>query len=247
MTNIAKYAIINSSSTLKHIFLTSETHSAKRRKEHTMTQAERELTELRAKVGELQRELEKEKAYSKSLEVEVVELKKSNAELKEISTVDGLTGIPNRRFFDEQFERELLEAKRRNEPLSVVMIDIDYFKKYNDFYGHQKGDDALRIVAQALKDSLHRPNDLVARYGGEEFVLILPNTDDTGSKIMAEIVRDKVEKLEIQHVQSETSDFVTLSLGVATLSSKEETVESLLKTADSNLYNAKKCGRNRVC
>ena len=177
----------------------------------------------------------------------IIQLEEENKRLESLVTIDGLTGVSNRRFFDQESKREFRESLRRNEPLSIVMIDIDYFKKYNDLYGHQKGDEALENVAMALKAPLHRPADSLSRYGGEEFVFILANTDEAGAQVMAERARLAIEKLEIPHSNSDASEILTLSLGVATLRDKEQSLPALMSEADENLYKAKKCGRNRVC
>ncbi len=197
-----------------------------------MSRKDLEITQLKLIIEELGKE--------------VLELRHRNSELEKISMIDGLTEIPNRRFFDTRVEQELRKAKRDIQPLSLVMIDIDYFKKFNDFYGHQKGDVVLKSIAQKLQSTLYRPGDIVARYGGEEFIFVLPNTPGSGAEIVAEIARGRIEELDIEHVCSDVSDVVTLSMGIATLSNKEDTVKSLLEEADQNLYRAKKCGRNRV-
>lgn len=167
--------------------------------------------------------------------------------LEQISMLDGLTGIPNRRFFDEQFQKEGSRALRESLPFSVIMMDIDHFKGYNDNYGHGAGDDCLQKVARALASALSRPADMVARYGGEEFVALLPNTNLEGASKVAEDLRSAVESLAILHEYSSTAKVVTLSLGVATLEANgdEKMLSELLKQADNVLYKAKEGGRNR--
>ena len=174
-----------------------------------------------------------------------LELKRYRDERAKLALLDGLTGIPNRRAFDEQLRREWFRALRNQTLLSLVMSDIDFFKAYNDAYGHLGGDDCLKQVATALFASM-RLSDFAARYGGEEFVCILPETDNEGALITAERIRINVESLKIPHGESSVSPFVTLSLGVATLKLTEDfTPDSLIKMADTMLYMAKNKGRNR--
>jgi diguanylate cyclase (GGDEF)-like protein len=174
-------------------------------------------------------------------------LDEANGELKRLSSVDGLTGIPNRRNFDESLDREWRRCKRGNLPFTLFMADVDYFKQFNDAYGHQAGDDCLRAVAQALAGLVHRPGDLVARYGGEEFGVILPETDLGGAISLAEGMRHAVETLSIPHMDSSVSPVVTLSIGVASMrTGGDAQPEVLLRTADRALYSAKRSGRNRI-
>lgn len=196
----------------------------------------------------------------------IAQLKEENRSLERLSFTDKLTGIPNRRAFDMGIDNEVNKAKRRNkktsnraklsngrrkpESLSVVMIDIDFFKPYNDNYGHQKGDVALRRVAMELKSALKRPGDFVARYGGEEFIFILPDTDIAGAQMVAEEARRMVKAIAIPHEFSELkSKVVTLSCGISTITPQDQGISAkeLVKKADQNLYKAKECGRNRVC
>lgn len=185
-----------------------------------------------------------------TLEARVAErtraLEAANQALGRLAALDGLTGIPNRRSFDEALRRECRRAQRDGIPLSCVMIDIDHFKAYNDTYGHQAGDDCLSRVAQTLEACQHRPGDLVARYGGEEFGVILPDTDAAGARVIAERMRQEIEKLGIPHARSSAAPHVTLSLGVATLDFGDMAPEELLQTADRFLYQAKHLGRNQV-
>jgi len=175
------------------------------------------------------------------------ELARSNQELQRLSSLDGLTGVANRRQFDETLEQEWQRASRTNMPLSLIFADIDFFKRYNDHYGHQAGDDALKKVATVLKKSVHRPADLVSRYGGEEFVMILPDTLQDGAVAVANKVLQSVRNLNIPHSNAEDSDRVTLSIGVATLNPKEnQKPEILVEAADKALYRAKETGRNHV-
>lgn len=168
--------------------------------------------------------------------------------LRAMAMLDGLTGIPNRRSFDERFEMARAQALREQRPLSLLMIDVDYFKKYNDVYGHLHGDQCLRDVAQALKGAVNRPHDLVGRFGGEEFAVLLPDTDEIGALSVAEHVQTTVRQLGIEHRASEVADTVTLSIGVATLlPGSPASLEQHLHWADEQLYRAKSEGRDRIC
>ena len=168
-------------------------------------------------------------------------------EMRAFSHIDGLTGIANRRRYDECIEGEFRRARRNGKPLSLIMIDIDYFKNYNDNYGHQAGDTCLKEVANALNGGLHRPGDLLARYGGEEFVVVLPCTDAEGTYRIAENMRACVEALNLPHAASSIADHVTISLGVASLMPHHtRELDELQISADKALYQAKRTGRNRV-
>jgi len=175
-----------------------------------------------------------------------VELEAKNIELERLSSQDGLTGIANRRIFDEFTQKEWARAARDNNQLSLVMIDIDHFKIYNDNYGHQGGDDCLRRVAQQLAGMVNRPSDLVARYGGEEFVVVMPGTDLDGAKSIAEALCEGISSLGLAHAHSSTADHVTISLGVANIvPTVDGKPEDLIVKADAALYKAKESGRNR--
>ena len=176
------------------------------------------------------------------------ELKRYRDYLEYISYRDGLTGIPNRRKFDEQFELMWNIAKRDHIPISIIMIDIDNFKLYNDDYGHQVGDECLIQIAQGLSEVIVRKTDLIARYGGEEFVCILPNTDETAAFLIAENLRNKIIKLQIPHMKGRDGNILTISLGVATSipKIKDSDYSELIKDADHALYNSKKNGRNKT-
>jgi diguanylate cyclase (GGDEF)-like protein/PAS domain S-box-containing protein len=169
-------------------------------------------------------------------------------ELRSQTFSDGLTGIANRRHFDVAIEKELRRAKRAATPLSLLMIDIDHFKAYNDHYGHQQGDDTLIRVAAALQAMVQRPMDLIARYGGEEFSVILPELDEAHALALAEHMRERVRALAIPHEFTGSADpFVTISIGIATQTVDHPTeVSSLIGAADRALYDAKHAGRNRV-
>ncbi|RXZ32891.1 diguanylate cyclase [Oxalobacteraceae bacterium CAVE-383] len=173
-------------------------------------------------------------------------LRDANQKLEALSATDGLTGLANRRRLDEVLGSELRRAIRSSKPLAVIMLDVDFFKKYNDHYGHQAGDVCLRKVADALQEGCHRGGDLVARYGGEEFVLVAADTDMAGSLLMAETLRAAVESLRLPHCESEFGQ-VTVSIGVAALQPMAaHTADTLLRIADQAMYQAKLQGRNRV-
>jgi len=183
----------------------------------------------------------------KALEESQRDLAAANLELKKISSLDGLTGVPNRRKFDERLRLEWNRTMRQSSSLSLIMLDIDYFKMFNDTYGHQSGDECLKKVASALAESLCRDTDLVARYGGEEFAIILPGTGIEGAEKVAEKIRCSVEKLSIPHRGSDVADFVTVSLGVSTMiPGRKNEIENVILAADKALYKAKARGRNRV-
>jgi diguanylate cyclase (GGDEF)-like protein len=170
----------------------------------------------------------------------------ANRELQRLASLDGLTGVANRRRFDEYLDMEWQHMAREKLPLSLILCDIDFFKKYNDTYGHQAGDACLRQVADALRFCARRSIDLVARYGGEEFVVILPNTTVSVAAQIAEEMRSVVNALQIPHVQSAVSQYVTLSLGIACMTPTLNTSPAMLiAAADAALYQAKAAGRNR--
>ncbi len=174
-------------------------------------------------------------------------LQQANERLSHISRTDGLTGIANRRRFDELYETEWHRAARLSKPISVILIDIDFFKNYNDTYGHQGGDECLKRVAAALSLALKRPCDVIARYGGEEFVAFLPDTDGNGARSVAEAIQSNVAALHIPHASSKAATTVTVSMGIAsTVPEMNGSPESLIAGADSALYQAKQEGKNRI-
>ncbi|GGA20327.1 diguanylate cyclase [Okeania sp. KiyG1] len=174
-------------------------------------------------------------------------LEKLNQELEKIAYIDGLTGICNRRHFEEKLDQEWKRLRRDNAPMSIIMVDIDYFKPYNDTYGHQQGDKCLQQVAQTISAAVKRAGDFVARYGGEEFVVVLPNTPIEGALKVAEDIRRQIEALRIPHTASPVSKWVTSSLGVANgHCCTESNPKILLEAADMALYDAKNAGRNQV-
>lgn len=183
-----------------------------------------------------------------SLLVLTRKLDDANQELTRLSSLDGLTGISNRRQFDETLLREWRRLGRQGRPLSMLLCDVDFFKQFNDGYGHQVGDECLKAVARTLRDTLRRPADLVARYGGEEFAVILPDTEITGALQVAEAMRSAVEGLNITHRYSKGASVVTISIGVASTTPSRTGSDSsaLLKRADDALYRAKQAGRNRI-
>ncbi len=174
-------------------------------------------------------------------------LKRIEAELQTQSGQDWLTGLANRRRFDEMFQQEWNRARRDEASLGVLMLDIDYFKQFNDTYGHQAGDNCLQRVAKAIDGVVHRPGDLPARYGGEEFVVVLPQTDAAGAANVAEKMRAQVAALRIPHANSRASDRVTISVGAAAMIPTEKgEPATLIAAADQALYLAKREGRDQV-
>ena len=175
------------------------------------------------------------------------DLSAANQRLEELSHQDSLTGIANRRAFDFLLERQFREAKRRSEPFSVALCDVDHFKAYNDHYGHLAGDDCLKQIAAALARACKRPTDVAARFGGEEFALLLPETTGEGALAVVERVRQELAALGIAHAGSLTSSCVTLSAGIASFSPERDiTSRDLTVRADAALYRAKQLGRNRA-
>lgn len=175
-------------------------------------------------------------------------IERQKRELSHQALSDGLTGIANRRAFDEEIIRQLRHARRFQKPLSIILIDVDYFKPYNDQYGHAKGDETLHLVATILNQSITRGTDLMARYGGEEFICILPNTDQSGAQNVANKLREAVALENIPHEFSQVAPHITVSQGIATVESgsSEVTPNQLLKLADIALYQAKGQGRDKV-
>ncbi len=183
---------------------------------------------------------------SKRKQIELA-LKKANLNLASQAHLDGLTQIANRRRFDLHFSKEWRRMRREQGWLSVILCDVDYFKLYNDNYGHQAGDRCLIQVAQAISHTVKRPGDLVARYGGEEFIIILPNTPLEGAMQVGESIREAIAQLEIPHAYSLVSEWITLSLGVSSIiPSFAQSSELLIAYADQALYEAKQNGRDRL-
>ena len=174
-----------------------------------------------------------------------LEKKKKNDMLEKLSMYDGLTNIRNRRFFDETFEKTFSEIKRDKKSLAVLMIDIDFFKPYNDNYGHGQGDETLRKVAKALEKTIKRASDFVARYGGEEFVILLKDINKDGVEAVANNLLNAVRELKITHEFSKIENYVTVSIGVSYYNSSSDITKlELLLKADETLYNVKNSGRN---
>jgi diguanylate cyclase (GGDEF)-like protein len=178
-----------------------------------------------------------------------LQLKRYQDMLERLSVIDGLTGIANRRRFDEALDHEWLRSRRQGSTLSLIMIDVDYFKAFNDNYGHAAGDECLKRVAGVLAECVKRPDDLVARYGGEEFVVIMPDTDATGAIVVAERLRRGVLSLALPHAFSAANNLVSVSLGGATVMPTRHArgPKEFVKLADARLYEAKHAGRNRTC
>lgn len=176
-----------------------------------------------------------------------MKLNKSYRKIQKQAVIDALTEIPNRRAFMLRIESEFRRSARENRPLSVIMIDIDHFKLYNDTYGHAAGDECLKKVAQAIINTVKRPGDFCARYGGEEFVVLLPDTAVDAARLLAENIRSNIKDMKLSHKECPPLYVVTISLGVAaTVGSSTTTYETVLRQSDKALYNAKRRGRNQV-
>ncbi|MBM7555778.1 GGDEF domain-containing response regulator [Halanaerobacter jeridensis] len=206
--------------------------------------------ELKARVKsalELRQERQKRSQREAELEDATKSLKTANKELERLASLDGLTKLANRRLFDQKLQEEWGRSVRKDEVLGLIMLDIDYFKEYNDTYGHQAGDKCLQDLASKLEKSLFRSGDFVARYGGEEFAAILPETDYKGLTEVAERIRREIQGLKIKHENSEVSDYVTVSLGAAVACPESKSgIDKLVQAADKELYRAKENGRNQV-
>lgn len=197
---------------------------------------------VQAKVAAMYRLVRMQRALVKL----TVQLNEANQELQRLSMTDGLTGIANRRLFDDLLVREWRRCMRLKKPLSVIMVDVDFFKSYNDTYGHQAGDDCLKVIAREVSHATPRAGDLAARYGGEEFVLVLGETDEDGARWVANRICQHVIGLKMMH-ESSSHDYVTVSCGVScVLPTSGLSAEKLLKSADSALYLAKEQGRNGI-
>jgi diguanylate cyclase (GGDEF)-like protein len=174
------------------------------------------------------------------------ELEARNQELARLVNIDGLTKIANRRYFDEYLQQEWQRLAREQQYISLIFIDIDFFKNFNDFYGHQAGDDCLKKVACVFEQATERPADLAARYGGEEFVILLPNTDEQGAQHIARDIREALLQIKIPHEQSTVSTYITCSMGIAcTIPNQAFSAEKLVAIADEAVYKAKEQGRNQ--
>lgn len=174
-------------------------------------------------------------------------LKRQSDQLRQIARVDGLTGVYNRRYFDDVLTREVRRSVRVGRPMALLMVDVDHFKRYNDRYGHPAGDACLQSVARALASTLTRPGDTVARYGGEEFACVLPETEHAGAVAVGAMLEQRMRRMAIPHEDSPTSGIVTVSIGVASIDGLRPIAESaLVELADHQLYRAKELGRARV-
>jgi diguanylate cyclase (GGDEF)-like protein len=208
----------------------------------------RKSQEIKEKASEL-------KVVNSRLSVEITKRKtaqknlvEANKKLKDLLSMDTLTGIFNRRGFEQFLRLEWRRSEREGIPLSIILIDIDFFKEYNDKHGHLPGDACLKKVSNCLLAAIKRPMDLLARYGGEEFIVILPNTEAGGALNMAEAMRQSVEALNIIHGKSIVSPYITISLGVSTIiPARKSSQKEFINSADQALYRAKQGGRNKVC
>ncbi|MBP1204449.1 diguanylate cyclase (GGDEF)-like protein [Duganella sp. 1411] len=176
-------------------------------------------------------------------------IKRQADAMRELSLTDGLTGVANRRHFNDTMVAEWRRCARAGLPLSVIMIDIDHFKLYNDHYGHQAGDACLQQISAAMKGCAARPQDMLARYGGEEFILLLPQEGAEGTKVVAGRIMDEVRKLHLPHAASPTAPHVSISMGLATAMPPLDSHDpsAVIRAADARLYHAKQTGRNRLC
>lgn len=212
---------------------------------------ENQRAELEATLVQLEQLQQELKSYTHSLELKVsertAELQHSNAQLYRLASLDGLTQVANRRCFDEYLDEQWQQLQQCQKPLGIILLDVDYFKLYNDRYGHLAGDECLKAIAQAIARTAHRPEDLVARYGGEEFAVILPDTPSPGACRVGSAIIQAVEALQIPHEDSLISESVTISAGISWLIPQADISEtSLIETADRALYQAKQRGRNRL-
>jgi diguanylate cyclase (GGDEF)-like protein len=195
----------------------------------------------------LKHEMNERKLREKELLEATKQLAELNTMLARLSLIDSMTGVPNRRSFDRILAKEWGKAIQVSSPITVLMIDVDYFKDYNDYYGHQKGDECLRIISKILKENLQRPNDGIFRYGGEEFVIVLPNTSARDAELVGEALRAAIFSAGLPHERSKTSSCVTVSIGAGTMVPGSQSDSSeLVELADQALYVAKNSGRNKV-
>ncbi len=262
---ILEYRIITSSGCLKWIQMIAESHrqpngdsiwdgvlldiSDRKQTEQLLVDHNHILEQqVQERTLALQQEIsERRRAEGVAKAVELA-LRQANVELGRLATLDELTQLANRRRFDEHLLQEWRRLARDQQPLSLILCDVDHFKGYNDHYGHQSGDDCLQKIATAIERSVRRPADLATRYGGEEFAIILPNTSADGAAAVAEIIRVTIEQLRLPHAASPVSPLVTLSLGISSMIPTHDRVPGcLIAQADEALYEAKKLGRDQVC
>jgi diguanylate cyclase len=211
---------------------------------------ERQKEELTKTLAELQAAQLQLEEYNQILEIKVAErtaaLETANRELHRLATLDGLTGVANRRRFDEYWLQQWQFLAQQQQPLSLLLLDVDYFKLYNDRYGHQLGDECLSSVARAVKKTLLHRHDLLARYGGEEFAVILPHTPIEGAKIVAQKIIAEIDRLQIPHATSPIADRVTISVGISCIVPQLDiSAKTPIAVADKALYRAKQEGRDR--
>lgn len=179
--------------------------------------------------------------------IDITDRKHNELEVLRLSVTDGLTGLLNRRYFMSEYEKERKRAVRDKFPLSILMIDIDYFKQYNDTYGHLSGDDCLITVSIAIRESISRPGDCVARFGGEEFIILLANTKQEGAEVIAEEILKSIRNTKVEHKSSNVSPYISVSIGLAsTVPSNDLIGDKLIQQADDALYLAKERGRNQI-
>ncbi len=208
---------------------------------------EEQAKNLEAINKKLQEEITLKNEIENGLRKSRQELLEHNEILQQLSILDSLTGVFNRRYLNETFDKETKRAGREQSEISHLIIDIDYFKLFNDTYGHQAGDECLRKVASTLDQHINRPTDFVARYGGEEFSVVLPGTNMEGAKQVAETLRKSIEDLNIEHSTSRVNKFITISVGVSGGIPKSPFLyKDLISSSDNALYEAKEKGRNRV-
>jgi sigma-B regulation protein RsbU (phosphoserine phosphatase) len=201
---------------------------------------------LQKELAERQQAQARMREINQQLALSNEELARATHLLEQVVNIDGLTQIANRRCFNDRLEHEWQRLYREQKPISLLLFDVDYFKRYNDCYGHQMGDDCLFKLAQTVQEVVYRPADLVARYGGEEFGIILPNTDLEGASSVAKRIHAAIQALNIPHKTSDVSDVVTISMGIANLIPISELSSAdLIAVADRALYRAKEQGRNQ--